>query len=69
MGTINPNATFIFVLADGLVAQLDRARDYGSRGCGFESHRARSLAHKALMRKFWYMSLQVSFDIIVLPHR
>ena len=28
---------------DALVAQLDRASDYGSEGCEFESRRARHL--------------------------
>ena len=30
-------------LRDALVAQLDRASDYGSEGCEFESRRARQL--------------------------
>ena len=31
--------------ADALVAQLDRASDYGSEGCEFESRRAHHLNH------------------------
>ena len=32
-------------VADALVAQLDRASDYGSEGCEFESRRAHHIKH------------------------
>jgi hypothetical protein len=35
----NAQIYFIFTPQSGLVAQLNSALDYGSRGCGFESRR------------------------------
>ena len=41
--------------ADALVAQLDRASDYGSEGCEFESRRAHQIQINPLATKGFLM--------------
>ena len=43
---------------NGYVAQLNRASDYGSEGCGFESHRGhfKTGKEKLLFRFFYFQA-------------
>ena len=48
--------TFAFAIQkDGSVAQLNRALDYGSRGCGFESRRSHQESFRFFSEAFLFV--------------